>query len=43
MMPLLRSVAPGDDYHRRLLVAALADAGASDFSDDVTLLTARLL
>lgn len=43
LMPLLRSVAPGDDYHRRLLVAALADAGASDFSDDVTLLTARLL
>ncbi|HAE22221.1 MAG TPA: hypothetical protein DCG47_07860, partial [Spirochaetaceae bacterium] len=42
MMPLLKKVAPGDDYHRRLLSAALADAGAAEFSDDVTLLTAKL-
>jgi serine phosphatase RsbU (regulator of sigma subunit) len=43
MMPLLKRIAPGDDYHRRLLGAALEDAGASDFSDDVTLLTAKLM
>lgn len=30
------------DYHRRLLEAALAEAGASDFDDDVTLVTARI-
>jgi len=43
LMPLLKKVEPGADYHRRLLCAALADAGASDFSDDVTLLTAKLM
>jgi sigma-B regulation protein RsbU (phosphoserine phosphatase) len=43
MMPLLKRIAPGDDYHRRLLGAVLAEAGASDFSDDVTLLTAKLM
>jgi sigma-B regulation protein RsbU (phosphoserine phosphatase) len=43
LQPLLQSTAPGDDYHRRLLNAALAEASATDFVDDVTLLTARLL
>lgn len=41
--PLLKTLSIGEDYHRRLLNAALKDADASDFSDDVTLLTARLL
>jgi serine phosphatase RsbU (regulator of sigma subunit) len=33
----------GPDYHRALLKTALAEAGASDFSDDVTIVTARML
>ena len=41
--PLLRTVQPGEDYQRRLLKAVLAAASAGDFTDDVTLLTARLL
>jgi sigma-B regulation protein RsbU (phosphoserine phosphatase) len=40
---LLRIVAPGNDYHRRLLESALKLAAAEDFSDDVTLVTARIL
>jgi sigma-B regulation protein RsbU (phosphoserine phosphatase) len=31
------------DYHRKLLEAALADAGHKDFDDDVTIVTARIL
>lgn len=41
--PLLSAVELGDDYHRRLLNAALTEASAADFTDDVTLLTARML
>lgn len=40
---LLQSVAPGNDYHRRLLETALQLAAASDFTDDVTLVTGRIL
>ena len=43
LQSLLQSIAPGDDYHRRLLNAALAEASAVDFVDDVTVLTAKLL
>ena len=43
-LPLLLSkVEPGDDYHRRLLNAALEEASATSFDDDVTILTARVL
>jgi len=42
-MQLLSSVLPGDDYHRRLLESALKSSGARDFSDDVTLVTGRIL
>jgi hypothetical protein len=31
------------DFHRKLLEAALREAAAPDFTDDVTLLTARIL
>jgi sigma-B regulation protein RsbU (phosphoserine phosphatase) len=31
------------DYHRRLMAAALAEAGRADFDDDVTLVTARII
>jgi sigma-B regulation protein RsbU (phosphoserine phosphatase) len=31
------------DYHRRLMEAALAEAGRKDFDDDVTLVTARIV
>lgn len=40
---LLSSVEIGDDYHRRLLGAALKMAAQKDFTDDVTILTARLV
>ncbi|MBU0927043.1 MAG: fused response regulator/phosphatase [Spirochaetes bacterium] len=43
LQPLLVAVERGDDYHRRLLGAALAEAEASDFTDDVTLLTASVV
>ncbi len=43
LTPLLKAAPPGDDYHRRLLNMAIAEAGAADFSDDVTMLTAKLL
>lgn len=39
---LLKGVAVGDEYHRRLLSASLEEAKAGEFSDDVTLLTAKL-
>lgn len=40
---VLDTVAIGDDYHRRLLEASLAASGEKDFTDDVTLVTARIL
>ncbi len=43
LQPLLSKVEPGDDYHRRLIAAALEDASAKNFDDDVTILTARIL
>jgi sigma-B regulation protein RsbU (phosphoserine phosphatase) len=41
--PLLETVAPGGDYHRRLMEGALKAAAAPDFTDDVTLVTASIL
>jgi len=43
LQPLLEQVALGEDYHRRLFAAALEDASAKIFDDDVTILTARIL
>jgi Serine phosphatase RsbU, regulator of sigma subunit len=40
---LLAEIPYGEDYHRRLLEAALAAAARNDFDDDVTLLSARVL
>jgi sigma-B regulation protein RsbU (phosphoserine phosphatase) len=43
-LPLLLSkLEPGEDYHRRLLNAALEEASAANFDDDGTILTARVL
>lgn len=42
-MTLLQAVQPGDDYHRRLLESALKMSGAKDFTDDVTLVTGKIL
>jgi len=39
---LLAKVQQGPDYHLRMLEAALQAAGASQFVDDVTVLTARI-
>ena len=39
---LLAKVPHGSDYHLRMLEAALQAAGASQFADDVTVLTARI-
>jgi phosphoserine phosphatase RsbU/P len=41
--PLFARVGYSQDYHRRLMEAALAEAGRADFDDDVTLVTARVL
>jgi len=41
--PLLNTLPYGADYHRRLLEAALAATKARDFTDDVTILTAKVL
>jgi sigma-B regulation protein RsbU (phosphoserine phosphatase) len=41
--PILERVEYGADHHRRLLEAALAESGAPDFTDDVTIVTARIL
>jgi len=41
--PLLEGVPVGADYHRRILDTALATAKAADFSDDVSIVTARIL
>jgi len=43
LRPLLEKVETGDDYHRRLFAAALEDASAKNFDDDVTILTVRIL
>jgi sigma-B regulation protein RsbU (phosphoserine phosphatase) len=40
---LFRRVEYSPDYHRRLMEAALAEAGAGGFEDDVTILSARIL
>ncbi|HOV63307.1 MAG TPA: SpoIIE family protein phosphatase [Spirochaetia bacterium] len=39
---LISNVEYGPDYHKRLMEAALKASGTKDFSDDVTLLTARI-
>lgn len=39
---LLAAAPYGPDYHKRLLESSLALSGASDFEDDVSILTARL-
>ena len=39
---ILSKVKHGPDYHLRILEAILAASGASQFTDDVTILTARL-
>jgi sigma-B regulation protein RsbU (phosphoserine phosphatase) len=41
--PLLDRVAYGAEHHRRLLEAALSESGSPDFTDDVTIVTARIL
>jgi len=41
--PILERVEQGPDHHRRLLEAALQESGAPAFTDDVTILTARVL
>lgn len=43
MKDVLESVKSGDDYHRRVMDAALAASGAKEFVDNVTLLTAKIL
>jgi serine phosphatase RsbU (regulator of sigma subunit) len=40
---LFSKVEYSPDYHRRLMEAALAQAGRKDFDDDVTLVTARII
>jgi sigma-B regulation protein RsbU (phosphoserine phosphatase) len=41
--PILERIESGSERHRRLLEAALAESGSSDFTDDVTIVTARIL
>jgi len=41
--PVLGSIAYGTDYHRRILEASLAGTKSKDFSDDVTILTCKVL
>lgn len=43
MAKILESVPSGADFHRRLMEAVLQSAGARDFKDDVTIVTARVL
>ncbi|OHE68038.1 MAG: hypothetical protein A2Z99_06555 [Treponema sp. GWB1_62_6] len=40
---LLETIAPGGDYHRRLMDSSLKSVSAADFTDDVTIVTALLL
>jgi phosphoserine phosphatase RsbU/P len=41
--PILEKVEYGPEHHRRLLEAALAAAGSPGFTDDVTIVSARIL
>jgi sigma-B regulation protein RsbU (phosphoserine phosphatase) len=41
--PILDTIEYGNEYHRRILEAALAESGSKDFTDDVTIVTARIL
>jgi sigma-B regulation protein RsbU (phosphoserine phosphatase) len=41
--PILERVEYGAEYHRRILDAVLAETGSKDFTDDVTMVTARLV
>ena len=41
--PILEKVEQGPEHQRRLLETALADSGAGAFTDDVTILTAKVL
>ncbi|MEI6874523.1 MAG: SpoIIE family protein phosphatase [Spirochaetota bacterium] len=41
--PILEKVEQGAEHHRRLLEAVLAESASSDFTDDVTILTAKVL
>lgn len=43
LKPILDAVQYGGDYHRRLMEGALSSVSAHEFTDDVTLVTARLL
>jgi sigma-B regulation protein RsbU (phosphoserine phosphatase) len=40
---ILERIEYGDEYHRRLIKAALAETGSKDFTDDVTIVTAKVL
>lgn len=39
---LLGNISTGDEYHKRMLAAALSASDAKDFTDNVTIVTARL-
>lgn len=39
---LLAKISPGEEYHKRLLAAALSASGVKDFTDNVTIVTARI-
>lgn len=41
--PILEKVEYGDEYHRRILEAALTESCSKDFTDDVTIVTAKIL
>jgi sigma-B regulation protein RsbU (phosphoserine phosphatase) len=41
--PILEKIMYGNEYHRRILDTALAESGSKDFTDDVTIVTARIL
>ena len=41
--PIVERVAYGEEYHRRLFEAALVESGKPAFTDDVTVLSARIL
>jgi len=40
--PILDRVEYGDEYHRRIIDAALEESGQKDFTDDVTIVTAKV-
>ena len=41
--PILEKVEYGAEYHRRILDSVLAETGTKDFTDDVTIVTARVV